>query len=138
MNVIPSYEEMLENAYRHIPKQTAAAERFEVPQADILYQGNQTIIKNFVEIAEKLRRPPAHLLRFLSKETATPAHQSERKAIFQARIPSKNIAVKLEAYVKIFVLCKECKRPDTKIIKKDRINIMKCEACGAETSVKTV
>ena len=34
--------------------------------------------------------------------------------------------------------CPECGKPDTNLVKEDRINFLVCEACGARTSVKSV
>jgi translation initiation factor 2 subunit 2 len=45
---------------------------------------------------------------------------------------------KLESYVKGYVLCKECKKPDTKLIREDRITFLKCDACGAKSPVKSI
>ncbi|MHA1988975.1 MAG: translation initiation factor IF-2 subunit beta, partial [Promethearchaeota archaeon] len=48
------------------------------------------------------------------------------------------IQKKIESYVKEYVLCKECGKPDTKLIKEGRITFLKCEACGAKSSVKSI
>jgi hypothetical protein len=45
---------------------------------------------------------------------------------------------KLDEYVNRYVICKECKRPDTKLVKEDRISFLKCEACGAKSSIKAI
>jgi len=132
------YENLLEKAYKNLPKIEEYVDRFEIPTAETMIQGNQTIIKNFSQICEKLRRNPEHLLKFLTKELATPAGFDGTRATFQSKITQGLIQKKLELYVKDYVFCRECKRPDTKLIKKDRITFMKCEACGAEVSVRRI
>ncbi|MBU5575343.1 MAG: translation initiation factor IF-2 subunit beta [Nitrososphaerota archaeon] len=133
------YLELLERLYQKLPKKSGTGERFEPPKVEISYIGNQTIIKNFIFIADSLRREPQHLLKFFTKETAAPGNISGKQAIFQSKIPAHIVNSKLEAYIKEFVLCKECKRPDTKIIKKDKkLFSLKCEACGAETSIRSI
>lgn len=129
---------MLKKAYEKLPKIKVESERFEVPLIEITIEGNQTIFKNFIQICEKLRREPKHLLKFFTKELATPATFDQQRVIFQSRLSQKIIQQKLESYVKEFVFCKECKRPDTKLIKEDRITLMKCEACGATGAVKSI
>lgn len=132
------YESLLEKAYEKLPKVEITEERFQTPVAEIMIQGNQTIIKNFSQICQTLRRNPKHLLKFLTKELASPGNFDKIRAIFQSRIPQNIIQRKLESYVKDYVICKECKKPDTKLIREDRITFLKCEACGAKASVKPV
>jgi translation initiation factor 2 subunit 2 len=132
------YESLLNKAYEKLPKIENHADRFKIPVAETVVQGNQTIIKNFSDIAEVLRREPSHILKFLTKELATPAGLDGKRAILQAKIPQKMIQQKLETYVVDYVFCRECKRPDTKLIKEGRIAFLKCEACGAKSSVKAI
>ena len=42
----------------------------------------------------------------------------------------------LADYTKTYVICSECKKPDTKLQKDGRLLIMVCEACGARHAVK--
>lgn len=132
------YESLLNKAYEKIPSKVKIADRFEIPVVEIILQGNQTIIKNFSGVCEIFRREPQHFLKYLTKELATPANFDGSRAILQSKIPQSLIQKKLEAYVKEYVICKECKRPDTKLIKDGRIVFLKCEACGAKTSVKLI
>ena len=132
------YETLLNKAYEKLPKIEESTERFEVPSVDIMIQGRQTIIKNFSQICETLRRKPKHLLKFLTKELATPAGFDGVRATFQSKIYKTLIQKKLEVYIRDYVICKECGKPDTKLIKEDRITFLKCEACGAKASVKPI
>ena len=133
-----NYEELLNKAYEKLPKIEKYSDRFEIPAVETAIQGNQTIIKNFSQVCETLRRDPKHLLKFLTKELATPANFDGSRAILQTKIPQNLIQKKLETYIKEYVLCKECNRPDTKLTKEDRITFLKCEACGAKTSAKSI
>jgi translation initiation factor 2 subunit 2 len=42
---------------------------------------------------------------------------------------------KIQEYVAEFVICKECKKPDTELVKEDRLTFIHCLACGAKKSV---
>ena len=132
------YENLLEKAYQKLPEAKSSGERFKIPIADTINQGNQTIIKNFIQICQALRRKPSHVLRFLTKELAAPGSFDQTKAMFQSKVPQRVIQQKIELYVKDYVFCRECHRPDTKLIKEDRITFLKCEACGAKSSVKSI
>ncbi|MEM5872573.1 MAG: translation initiation factor IF-2 subunit beta [Candidatus Aenigmatarchaeota archaeon] len=132
------YEALLNKAYEKLPKIEEGKDRFKIPIAETFIQGNQTIIKNFFQITEILRREPSHVLKFLAKELAAPAGLSGERAIFQSKISQKLIQQKIEAYINEYVLCKECKKPDTKLVKEDRLMFLKCEVCGAKAAVKAI
>lgn len=131
------YKEMLKNAYEKLPKKEEGEERLEIPKLETMKEGNQVVIKNFVQIAQAIRRNPKHLLKFLTKELAAPGSIDGKRAKFQTRAMRSMIEKKLEIYIRDFVVCKECKRPDTKLVKEGRITFLKCEACGAKYAVKS-
>jgi len=127
-----SYEDLLEKAYEKLPKMKEQEERFEIPKVEAVIEGNRTNFRNFIQVSQLLRREPKHLLKYLTKGLAAPGSVDGQRAIFQSKIFTKTIQVKLNSYVRDYVVCKECERPDTKLIKEDRITFMKCEACGAK------
>jgi len=131
-----NYEELLNKAYEKLPEHSNTEERFEIPQVQTMIEGNATIIVNFTQVAQDIRRDPKHLLKFLSKELAAPGSLEGVRAILQSKIPKLRIQQKLEAYIKEYVLCKECGKPDTKLEKQDRFTFLKCEACGAKAGVR--
>lgn len=131
------YKKLLEKALSQLPeKAESASERFEIPKAISRIQGNKTIIENFSQIVSVLRRNADHLMKFLSRELAAPAQIEERRLILVGRISPDRINRKIEAYAKEFVLCKECNKPDTELVKKQRFLFLHCLACGAEHSVR--
>ena len=132
------YEKLLDKAIEQIPKKTKKAARFEVPYSKILPAGARTIIINFTDIAQGLRREPQHLLKFLLKELATKGELKGKRLEVIGRFSKGLVDKKIDLYVKNYVLCPECGKPDTKIIKKDRFFIMKCEACGAKHPIPKI
>ena len=132
------YENLLNKVYEKLPQVEETVERFEVPEIDSMIQGRQTIIKNFSQICETLRREPKHILKFLTKELATPAGFDGVRATFQSKRPRRMIQTKLNVYVRDYVICKECGKPDTKLVKEDRLTFLRCEACGAKAPVKSI
>lgn len=130
-----SYEEMLKKAMEKMPERVLTKKRFEIPSVVIEVQGNKTLVKNFGEIAAVLRRDRRHISKFLFKQLAAPGNVEGNLLILQRRVPKQMLQKKIEDYVKGFVYCKECGKPDTKLIKEGRITFLKCEACGAKHSV---
>lgn len=131
------YEKLLDSAYKKLPKVNKVVERFEVPKVLGHIQGNKTIIINFFKIVDILRRDPQHLLKYLLRELASPGIIEGQRLVLGRKISSKLINDKIEQYTNDFVLCPECKKPDTVLKKEERVLTIKCMACGAKHTVKS-
>ena len=131
-----NYEQLLEKAKAKLPEMKKQAERFEIPTVTGHIQGNKTIITNFAQICDSLRRPQEQLLKYLQRELATPATIEGPRLMLGRKISSALINEKITSFCNDFVLCKECHKPDTQLIKEDRVISMKCTACGAKQPVK--
>lgn len=132
-----SYEEMLEKAYKEIPKELVETkERFEIPKVRGHIEGNKTVISNFFQIAKVLNRDPKHLMKFLQRELATPATIQGELLILGSKVSSGKINAKINEYAKLFVICPECGKPDTSLIKEKGVLMLKCHACGAKHPVR--
>lgn len=132
------YEQLLERALSKVPKETGTGERFEMPKCQLQPAGLKTFIINFGDIVAVLRRDEKHFLKFLLKELATSGEVSGKQLSVIGKFTNLAIDKKIELYVAQFVMCKDCKRPDTQIIKDDRLYFLKCEACGSKYHVATV
>ena len=131
-----NYEKLLEEAYKKIKKTDASSNRFEIPKIEGHFEGRKTILTNFSQIAAHLRRKPEHFQKFLLKELAASGQKEGDRLVLNIKVPSAKINQKIEEYVNEFVLCRECKKPDTELIRKDRLNFVHCLACGAKHSVR--
>lgn len=129
------YRNLLDRAYSQLPEQITSYERWTIPRPDVRTVGRRTVIMNFKEIADELRREPKHLLKFLSGEMATLANFDGTRAVFQGRFRADSIRNLLEVYTNRYVVCPVCKRPDTKIVRERRLWFLQCEACGARSSI---
>ncbi len=130
------YEKLLERAYKEIKVVEGTGERFEIPKVKGQVSGKNTIITNMQEIADKIRRPIENIAKFLMKELAAPGVLEKDRLILKTRLNSARVNEKLELYVKEFVLCNECKKPDTEIITEKGIKFKHCLACGAKSPIK--
>jgi translation initiation factor 2 subunit 2 len=135
MVIEKDYRSLLDRAYSQLPEQITSYERWTVPRPDVRIVGRRTVIMNFKDIADELRRDPEHLLKFLSGEMATLANFDGTRAIFQGRFRTDSIRNLLEVYTNRYVVCSVCKRPDTKIVRDRRLWFLQCEACGARSSI---
>lgn len=132
------YAKLLERAYSNLPKVVGTGERFEIPRVVGIRMGRRTIIQNFGEISGKINRDPHHLLKFLSKELGTAASIDGARAIFQGRFDVGTVTRLLNLYAQHYVICPICNRPDTKVEKEGRYLFLRCEACGAKSSILPV
>lgn len=131
-----TYQQMLERARKHLPANIDKSGRFEIPKAIGHVQGNRTIINNFAQIADAFRRDKQLLLKFLQRELATPAEIDGPRLIFGRKLSSAQVNAKIDFFAKELVLCKDCKKPDTNLIKADKVMFIKCTACGAKHVVR--
>ncbi|MBI2671141.1 translation initiation factor IF-2 subunit beta [Candidatus Woesearchaeota archaeon] len=131
------YEKLLERGHLKLPESVLHKERFEISKVIGHLQGNKTVISNFSQICSMFRRDQNHLLKYLQRELATPAYIDGPRLILGRKLSSSLINNKIERYAKQFVLCPECGKPDTQLVKEERVTLIKCSACGAKHPVKT-
>ncbi len=131
------YKNLLKKVVESSNKKELVEDRFKVPKADIFYEGNTTVIKNFDKITDILNREPNVVLKFLLGNLGTAGEFVGNRAVFQGKIPTKNIHDRIRDYVDMFVICSECNRPDTHLVKQGRELLIRCDACGAFRSVKS-
>jgi len=129
------YKELLKKAYENLPDVSSQKERFQIPKVMGHIQGNKTVLSNFHQICATLSRKPEHLLKYLTKELATPAVFKKNYVIFGTKVPASRINERIEKYAEEYVLCRECGKPDTKLFKEDKYLFIKCLACGSRRSV---
>ncbi|MEM2874064.1 MAG: translation initiation factor IF-2 subunit beta [Candidatus Nanoarchaeia archaeon] len=137
---LPSYEEMLNIAYEKLTQDKKSEEsvRLEVPEIKSTISGNKTVIYNLEIIAKAIRRDIDHLFKFLLRELATTGIFKNSEAHFVGKFKQEQLAMKINKYVKEFVLCKQCNKPDTHLEKTQIATFLVCEACGAKESVRTL
>ena|SRR3989338_4202573 len=131
------YKELLEKARKELPVTVQQTERFELPKVKGHIQGHKTIISNFLQIADAFQRDTAHLLKFLLKELATPGEVQKQLLLLGRKLSASKINEKIEQYAREYVICKECGKPDTKIVREGEYMFLRCNACGARQSVKS-
>lgn len=137
MHMSSDYESLLNNVYENMPKHEKSAERFELPNIIVLSQGNKTIVKNFKELCDAMRREPSIVSKYLSKELAAPSNYDGKQLIFNGKISESLIKSKVSDFVEKYIKCKICGRYDTHFEAIDRnIRVLKCEACGATSPVR--
>ena len=132
------YEKLLDAAREKIPKEVSETGRFELPKFDSFVQGNQTLIKNFTEVARTLGRDQDHLMKFVLGAAGTSGELSGPRLTFQGQRNTEFLNSKLEEYINEFVLCRQCNKPDTELRAEEGVMRIKCKACGAKYTVRKI
>ena len=130
-----NYEALLDEAYETVVA-VESSERFEVIPVKGHHEVIRTIITNFSQVAACVRRQPSHLIKFLSKELACSTEVSGDRLILSRKLSSKVVNEKVNKYVDIFVLCKNCSKPDTELSDSGNNGMsVRCLACGNNSEV---
>ncbi len=128
-----SYEELLERALAELPKKKVVrSERFEIPRVRVQREGSRTIIKNFAQVAKTLNRSEEHLSKYLVKSLGTAGFLEAGRLVLQGKFTEDDIQKEIDDYVRRFVICRECRAPDTEFIREERVLMIRCLACGAK------
>jgi translation initiation factor 2 subunit 2 len=131
------YESMLDRGKKNLPEISMATERFIVPKITGHLEGNKTVVSNFFQITSMIGRTPEHLLKYISRELAAKGELKKQLLVFNTKLPSSKINEKIEQYVDNYVICKECGKPDTKLVREGVLTFIRCQACGAKHSINS-
>jgi len=125
------YEGLLDRALKQIPSTKTRASRFIIPEVKVFIEGKTTIFDNFDAICGYMNRETEHVMKFLLNELGTAGKIEGNRTIFQGRFSKDEVEHQIQSYMGEYVLCWECKKPDTHFEKMDRVWVLKCDACGA-------
>jgi translation initiation factor 2 subunit 2 len=130
------YEDQLDRALEGTPDIEDDVDRFQVPDPNVRPEGNVTVYENFDETVDRLDRDPEDVLKFLQSELGTSARIDESgRARLTGDFRERRVGDALDAYVEAFVRCSECGLPDTRLVEQRGATVLKCDACGAISSV---
>lgn len=133
--MVEDYEKLLERAMANLPEEVLKTARFETPKVVGHIQGQRTVISNIHQIATALNREIADLVKYLLRELATPGEIKQKGLILGRKISAGRVNEKIRQFTREFVLCKECGKPDTKVVRENRILFLRCLACGARNPI---
>ena len=131
------YNQLLDRAFAELPKLSQESVDFKIPEVDSLIQGGKTVVRNISQIADKARRSSEDIAKYLTKELGTPMSINNNMLEISAKISQSSLNEKIRRFFEVYVICKECHKPDTHVENRDRgYIVIACEACGARYTVK--
>ncbi len=133
---LAAYETLLDKARASLPDNVHHKERWQRPSADVIKEGRSTILRNFAEIVKAFRRDEAHVSKFLFSQIGIAGNIDGDRLVFLGPVKEDQLEDRLSDYVGTYVQCSECGAPDTHLERDGRIQLLKCEACGAHKPIK--
>ena len=130
------YIKLLDRAFEKIPEGFHETDRWKIPTARLEFEGKNTLIVNFKEIIENLKRDDKHFIKFILQEVGTAGGIKGNKAILKGKQKLSTIDRLIKNYCEKFVICETCLKPDTIIVKEGRSHLLVCHACGTRHPVK--
>jgi translation initiation factor 2 subunit 2 len=132
------YENLLRNIQGKLgnTSRKSISRRLEVPVPKVIWVGQRTIFRNFMEFPKALRRNPEKILLYLNKELASAGFIVGDRVIFIGRKQPSSFGALIDRYIKDYVICPVCGSPDTRTEKNKKLGFLLCDACGARSSIK--
>ncbi len=130
------YNLLLARARKQLESINVEHERFVIPELENMIQGKKTVLRNAGQISKTLKRDIQHMLRYFVKETGVPATNDDTKIILNGMVNSYKVSQIYTKYINEFVLCKQCKKPETRIITEKGVLLLKCDACGGVNPIR--
>jgi len=99
--------------------------------------GIKTVIENMAEIAKAMDRPAEYPTKFIGFELGllTKCEVEQNKFVVNGKHDAEDLASCLDKFIEKYVLCKQCRNPETDLSVKGEIINSKCRACGKSSTV---
>ncbi|KAK4624058.1 Eukaryotic translation initiation factor 5 [Fulvia fulva] len=97
--------------------------------------GIKTVVVNLANVAYQLARPPSYVIKYFGFELGaqTNIDPKDDRWIINGSHEATKLQDYLDGFINKFVLCKDCKNPETVVNVKDNDILLDCKACGKIT-----
>jgi len=139
VELLKNYEALLTRLYSKLPPKRSMR-AYDLPVLQIEYVGTHTIVRNFAEACDRLRREPRIVMRFMLRELAMPGAVDDKgQLVIYRKVAPHTIQQLFTRFIETYVKCPTCGSYDTVLERrKGKVWIIKCLACGAETFVRPI
>ncbi|CDW96664.1 hypothetical protein, partial [Sporisorium scitamineum] len=120
-----TYQELLGRVFKTLRAQNPALsgdkKKFTMVPPQVARDGSKkTVFANVVDICKRMHRNPDHVIQFLFAELGTIGSvDGSQRLVIRGRFQPKQIENVLRRYITEYVICKTCKRPETKLTKEN-------------------
>ncbi len=126
-----NYSELLKKVKSSVLKREEK-KRFQIPKPDTIMEGKLTIIKNFKDIVDVINRDESHIYKYLIKQFGLSGDIADGRLVLKGKPPEGGIEKAFQEYLRTYVQCYECGNYDTELVRENRMEVLRCKACGAE------
>lgn len=137
--VVYPYSQLLDRFFVSISEreETEQLKRLSLPVPNLIQKGGRRMIwTNFQITCQAMNRDQEQVKNFILEELlAEGSIDGQCQLVIVGRFQSQMILTLLRKYVSQFVICQICKRPNTSIVRQNRLTILKCNSCF---SVRTI
>jgi len=138
VSLLEDYDTLLERAYLKL-QVGREAKAIDLPDIDVDYVGNKTIVKNLQQISLRINRSPRIIARYLLKGSALSGAINPSGALeIYGKVSKRSLQDLYRRFIQTYVRCPTCGSIDTDMAKRGKIWIIKCLACGAESTIEAV
>lgn len=127
-----NYDSALDRAMETLPERPSAADsRLSVPDPEGETDGAFTRLTNLERIADALGRDASHVHRSVQRDLGTNGGLEDGRARYNGSFSIADFQNALDRYTDQYVTCSECGLPDTRLVREEGVEMLRCEACGA-------
>ena len=139
LGILYDYDRLLDRLYSKLPPKRSMR-AYDLPVLQIEYVDTHTLVRNFAEACDRLRREPRIVMRFILRELAMPGAVDERgQLVIYRKVAPHTLQQLFTRFIESYVKCPTCGSYDTELHRrKGKIWIIKCLACGAETFARPI
>lgn len=132
LNLNYTKEFLVKRAYDMLNKREKKKNKFVEPS--IINKDRKTFITNFDAFCTSINRDKSIVKTYIDKETnfASSLSGDLSQLKIDTSLRQTHIKTIITVFIKMYVLCQECKSSDTHIIKKNRNSFTQCNFCKSE------
>jgi len=138
-----SYGSLVDRFYDQLYKEYPSRKTekvYTIPPPKVFRHGGRAVIwGNFPQTCKSMKRDREHVKAFFLRElSAIGSLDVKGRFMIKGKYTSNNIEIILKKYIREYVACRTCKKPDTVIYKKNRLVYVKCNLCYSEKTVTSI
>ena len=102
-----------------------------IPEIKLHLEGNTTVIENILPILNRLKRDIKYFKKYISSALGVKTKFKGDQLILYSKISRDKIIGVFDRYIQKYVICTNCRKPDTVMTIKSKNSIeIQCLACG--------
>ena len=136
-----TYEALVDRVFTFLSaNKTDEKKTLLLPPPRVYREGKKkSIWSNFAVTCSNMNRPMDHVNAFICAELGTTASiDGNNRLVIRDSFQPKQVQKVLRNYIKEYVMCKNCGKPDTRLVKENRMYFVHCNSCDSKKAVGTI